>query len=462
MKIIDCFIFYNETDLLDYRLEILKETVDTFVLIEATRTHVGIHKDLNFNPDNYRNFNIVSFIDDDFPYHDVDVSKQQQWVNENHQRDCIDAVIKKLNLSGDDIIIISDIDEIPDPRTIKGLRTFDLQPGIYSLEQDLYYCTLKSLANDKWNYAKLMKYRDYLFSGMTPSDLRFRKQSDFVIKNGGWHLSYFGDPEFIANKIQNFTHQEYNDPKFTDTDKIIERIQSGRDLFDRGDVKLTLMDMDTNGYLPYRWYLLTKPSHPLKHYYHNKLSIPSDINEHLHILFGYASSCESIFETGVRGVVSSYAFAYGLTFNNFPKKKLIVNDIVECDVGELSDLCKLYGVEFSSVWGNNLNVTLYDSVDLTFIDTWHVYGQLKRELNRFAKYTKKYIIMHDTTVDEVYGETLRLKMDPVEQEKLTGIPVDEICKGLGPAIDEFLKENPVWVLFERFTNNNGLTILKRV
>jgi beta-1,4-mannosyl-glycoprotein beta-1,4-N-acetylglucosaminyltransferase len=89
-----------------------------------------------------------------------------------------------------------------------------------------------------------MKYRDYLFSGMTPSDLRFRKQSDFVIKNGGWHLSYFGDPEFIANKIQNFTHQEYNDPEFTDTDKIVERIQNGRDLFDRSDIKLTLMEMN--------------------------------------------------------------------------------------------------------------------------------------------------------------------------------------------------------------------------
>jgi hypothetical protein len=70
--------------------------------------------------------------------------------------------------------------------------------------------------------------------------------------------------------------------------------------------------------------------------------------------------------------------------------------------------------------------------------------------------------MHDTTVDELYGETLRVGWDANKQSKETGIPVDEITKGLWPAIEEFLEEHPEWNLEKRYTNNNGLTILSRV
>jgi hypothetical protein len=103
-----------------------------------------------------------------------------------------------------------------------------------------------------------------------------------------------------------------------------------------------------------------------------------------------------------------------------------------------------------------------EAVDLTFIDTWHVYGQLKRELAKFAPLTKKYIIMHDTTLDEIYGETIRMGWNPEQQSWETGIPVEEINRGLWPAIEEFISENREWVLKERFTNNNGLTVLTRV
>jgi hypothetical protein len=53
--------------------------------------------------------------------------------------------------------------------------------------------------------------------------------------------------------------------------------------------------------------------------------------------------------------------------------------------------------------------------DLLFIDTWHVYGHLKRELAYWHSYAKKFIILHDTTVDEIYGETIRMRQNPVEQ-----------------------------------------------
>jgi hypothetical protein len=98
----------------------------------------------------------------------------------------------------------------------------------------------------------------------------------------------------------------------------------------------------------------------------------------------------------------------------------------------------------------------------TTVDTWHVYAQLKRVLDKFSKVTNKYIIMHDTTVDEWEGESIREHFNIDAQIKNTGFPRDEITRGLWLAISEFLSGHPEWVLHQRFTNNNGLTILKRV
>jgi hypothetical protein len=191
-------------------------------------------------------------------------------------------------------------------------------------------------------------------------------------------------------------------------------------------------------------------------------NIPSDINEHLPILYKYATECESIFETGVRGIVSSWAFVYGLLNNNKLNKVLLMNDLDECNIDELLFVTKDLPIKIPYIWGNNLNVELYSNFDMTFIDTWHVYGQLKRELAKFSKTTNKYIIMHDTTVDEWLGETIRDDLNAEKQSIETGIPIDEINKGLWPAIEEFLASNKEWVLHERFINCNGLTVLKRI
>jgi|LauGreDrversion4_1035100.scaffolds.fasta_scaffold00608_5 hypothetical protein len=189
-----------------------------------------------------------------------------------------------------------------------------------------------------------------------------------------------------------------------------------------------------------------------------------DICEHLPTLFRYAMECDSVFETGVRGCVSSWAFLLGLLKGKEGSKRLLLNDISECDVAELVDVSKRFSsLQVEHKWQNNLTLTFDDDTrfDLTFIDTWHVYGQLKRELSKFSTITNKYIIMHDTTVDEIFGETIRNGWNAVEQSRQTGIPVNEINKGLWPAIEEFLQNNPEWCLKERYTNNNGLTILAR-
>lgn len=189
----------------------------------------------------------------------------------------------------------------------------------------------------------------------------------------------------------------------------------------------------------------------------------SDINEHLPTLYKYASQCESIIELGVRGVVSSYAFVYGLLNNNSSNKKILLNDIEQCNISRLLQLTNHLKIDIKYEWINDLDLEIKENYDLTFIDTWHVYGQLKRELEKFSKVTNKYIIMHDTTIDEIDGETIRRDdMNAEEQTLESGIPLNEINKGLKPAIDEFLENNSNWKIKEVFTNNNGLTVLEKV
>lgn len=201
-------------------------------------------------------------------------------------------------------------------------------------------------------------------------------------------------------------------------------------------------------------------------------SRPSDINEHLWTLSKYASECESVLETGVRGCVSSWALGHGLLMNGEGKgRKILLNDVSPCPVHEFQEAMKQLDVEVVCEWKNNLELVFAEgeAYDLTFIDTWHVYAQLKRELELFSGATRKYIIMHDTTVDEWDGETVRMlrhgntevDWDPDVQSLRTGFPVEEIKKGLWPAVTEFLDAHPEWELHERFTHNNGLTILRR-
>jgi hypothetical protein len=189
--------------------------------------------------------------------------------------------------------------------------------------------------------------------------------------------------------------------------------------------------------------------------YNELCNIPSDINEHLPTLYKYACECDSILELGVRGCVSSWAFLMG------KPKLLIMNDITECDVKFFTMMAKRTHTKVKTIWESDLTIHIEKSVDLVFIDTYHVYGQLKRELAKFAPLCNKYIIMHDTEVDGVYGECWRNMWNVKDMAEMTGIPVNEHMKGLQQAIDEFLASNSDWELHEVFVNNNGLTILKR-
>ena len=199
----------------------------------------------------------------------------------------------------------------------------------------------------------------------------------------------------------------------------------------------------------------------IENMYNSLCHSPSDINEHLPILFNYAKECETIIECGVRGCVSSWALTYGLLNNEKNTKLILLNDKVECDINELLNTTIDLPITINYEWINNLELNITNNYDMVFIDTWHIYGHLKRELAKFAPITNKYIIMHDTTIDEFDGETIRCGWDANKQSLETGYTIEEINCGLGKAIDEFLENNRDWVLLEKLTNNNGLTILKK-
>lgn len=187
--------------------------------------------------------------------------------------------------------------------------------------------------------------------------------------------------------------------------------------------------------------------------YETLCATPSDISEHLPTLRLLATLCSSVVECGVRDIVSSYAFLDGLP----PSGRLTMIDPYRS--AKMTDFLAS-DPRTSFVHASDLECPLVET-DLLFLDTWHVYGQLKRELARWHPVVRKYIALHDTEIDGIRGETIRNGWDPIQQSRDTGIPVEEITRGLQPAIDEFLTAHPEWTRLAQYRNNNGLTILAR-
>jgi hypothetical protein len=199
----------------------------------------------------------------------------------------------------------------------------------------------------------------------------------------------------------------------------------------------------------------------IREIYREFVNRPSDINEHLPTLYQYSKDCEVIAECGVRSMVSTWAFLQGLLENAKQTKQLFSVDIADVpNVDEVINFVKSR-VDMKFIKHDSATVELPE-VDLLFIDTWHIYGHLKRELAFHHAKVRKYIIMHDTHIDGEIGESIRCNSNIGEQSKSSGYSIYEIITGLQPAIREFLGSHPEWILEKEYKNNNGLTILKRV
>lgn len=265
VKIIDCFIFYNEIELLKARLEELYNIVDYFVIVEGTLTFTGNKKTMYFNS----NINLFHKYKDKIIYVEVDdfPLTNNPWIREYHQRNSISRGIEKLNLNNDDIIIISDSDEIPSNNLITMIKNNKINIEnnmLYSIEMKLYYYTLEWTADRKWYHPKIINYFTYLIKPF-PEDIRFSRinYSSTIIRNGGWHISYYGDINFIINKLNSFSEQQENTLKNTDPIYLQECINNGILYFNNN--KLTYIKLDNNNDLP---------SYYLKNKKDNKNTIP--------------------------------------------------------------------------------------------------------------------------------------------------------------------------------------------
>lgn len=253
-KIIDCFIFYNEFDMLEFRLEELDHIVDKFVLVESTKTFVGNPKPLLFdeNKSRYEKYldKIVHVVVDN-------MNESNPWSNETTQRNGIDKGIKSLSLNDNDIIIITDVDEIPDTDTLQDLKEKNSVKSSMTLRQEMYYYNITCKFNGVWHFPKLINYGTYKNIN---SPQRIRMGGGAIIQKGGWHFSYFGDVNFIKNKIQNFSHQEYNNSQFVNDEHIENVIKGGKDLFKRENqnITYTTIQPENNPYLPKKYEKLLK------------------------------------------------------------------------------------------------------------------------------------------------------------------------------------------------------------
>jgi len=181
---------------------------------------------------------------------------------------------------------------------------------------------------------------------------------------------------------------------------------------------------------------------------------PSDINEHIPTILKYGQECDHITEMGVRGILSTWAW-----LASAPAEKFISYDLYHPshwggNIGEVEDTARAYGINYEFKQADVLKIDIEDT-DLLFIDTWHHYNQLKAELKKHSTKVRKYICFHDTTSYEHKSEPTTSENDFRGELQWD--------RGLWDAVSEFLEENKdTWKLKERFTNNNGFTIIERL
>jgi len=221
--IIDCFPFFNELDLLEIRLNELKDVVDVFCLSEATLTFTAKPKPLYFNEnkDRFKGFNIHHTIISTYD----GISRSIRVQDRGQKQRGIDAAMKLEPT----VLILSDADEIPKAATIKQAIQDDWELAMLEMPLFYYYMNCKCLARaGSWRNPRLVRPQ-----GKTPryNITRKSKVYDADYWNGGWHFSFLND---IKYKLDSWTHAlEFNKPPFNTLEHIKTSIEKGQDLFQR-------------------------------------------------------------------------------------------------------------------------------------------------------------------------------------------------------------------------------------
>jgi beta-1,4-mannosyl-glycoprotein beta-1,4-N-acetylglucosaminyltransferase len=243
MKIIDCFPYFDENMILELRLNILSSYVDQFIIIEAKEDHQGNKKKLNFDIKNFKKFSKkIRYIVLDSIKIDPELHLRKNWatahLKDQSQRNSISNAIT--NANDNDWIIISDIDEIPNP---KNIASFDPKYKFAFFKQRMfnYKFNLINKTSPFW-YGSRICVKKYLKSPQWLRNIKIKKKTIFnklgfynyqIIDNGGWHFSYIKTADKIIKKIESFAHSEYNIKEFKNKKIILQKIKNREDLFGR-------------------------------------------------------------------------------------------------------------------------------------------------------------------------------------------------------------------------------------
>lgn len=256
----DCFQFFNELDMLKIRLHVMSPIVDKFVISEATETFSGLKKPLYYeeNKEMFAEFadKIIHVVVDDTPEgytHDRDTFQKNAVTR--GLKDCMD----------EDIIIFSDLDEIPNPEKIKEILKDFKEDKIYHFAQRLFYCYLnmeevsgnllsyagefEGVERKKWIGSKMCSYKLLREQNLQLGELRFpeRKEIGIRVEDGGWHFGYMGGhgekdiKKRVQEKVISAAHQEYNSKHVLN--QVTDQIKDGKDIFGR-DAKFIRCEID--------------------------------------------------------------------------------------------------------------------------------------------------------------------------------------------------------------------------
>jgi beta-1,4-mannosyl-glycoprotein beta-1,4-N-acetylglucosaminyltransferase len=233
MKIYDCFTYFNEDLILDLRFNILYKHVDYFVIIEGNKTHSGQLKKKNFDIKKFIKFKKkIKYFFVEMP------DNMSSWQLENFQRNQIVRGLKYAK--AEDIILISDCDEIPN--LLHPIKIIE-NNRVFAFEQKCFYFKLNLMnpRSNPWYGTKLLKY-NYL-KKTTPQKIRSYKVKQYpfwridkpknieIIKKGGWHFSFLNTINKIQLKLKSYAHTEYNRNKFINKKNLASKIKNYKDIF---------------------------------------------------------------------------------------------------------------------------------------------------------------------------------------------------------------------------------------
>ncbi len=225
-EVYDCFLFYNELELLEMRLNEMNDKVDHFVIVEAAETFRGKPKTLIFkeNKERFKKFKEkIIYIPLKKP-----CITDDPWKREGYQRDQMIRGLK--NCKNDDIILISDVDEIVRsdkiPTTLKKNQ-------FCVFEQTMYVGCLNRM-HGYWKGTVALNYKDLkrigLKKGRNLRNLNGRTKKKFdaytLIENGGWHFSSMGGIDRYIKKLESFSHAECDTNEIKNPEAIMANIKA--------------------------------------------------------------------------------------------------------------------------------------------------------------------------------------------------------------------------------------------